>query len=149
MYRSILIVAGLLLASSASLASEMLQPDPDIAPERVVEIQLTALQNNDDPTPNAGIEQTWAFAHPRNKSITGPLERFTSMIKAPPYRMLVGHASHSVRRIAVNDDIAMFSVKVTPASGDPVVYQWKLEKTDSGSWLTIGVSPPVDPGDTI
>ena len=149
MFRSNLIIVGMVLASSASLAAEMLQPAPDIAPERVVEIQLTALQNNDDPTPNAGIEQAWAFAHPRNKSVTGPLERFTSMIKAPPYGMLVGHESHSVRKIAVNDDTAMFSVNVTPASGAPVVYQWKLERSDSGSWMTIGVSPPMDRGDSI
>ena len=149
MYRLFLIVACLVSASSASLAAEMQQPAPDIAPERVVKIQLTALQNNDEPTSNAGIEQTWVFAHPKNKSFTGPLERFTAMIKAPPYRMLVGHESHSVRRIAVTDDTAMFAVEVTPASGDPVVYQWKLEKTGSGSWMTIGVSPPADRGDTI
>ena len=149
MYRLTLIVAGLVLASSVSVAAQRPQPAPDIAPKRVVEIQLTALQNNDEPTPNAGIEQAWLFAHPMNKRVTGPLDRFISMIKAPPYQMLVGHESHSVQRIAVTDDTAMFTVKVTPASGDPVSYQWKLKKTGSGSWMTISVSPPVDPGDTI
>ena len=147
MYRLTFIVAAPVLASSVS--AQMLQPAPDIAPKHVVEIQLKALQNNDEPTPNAGIEQTWVFAHPMNKSVTGTLGRFISMIKAPPYQMLLGHESHSVRRIAVTDDTAMFAVKVTPASADPVSYRWKLKKTDSGSWMTISVSPPMDREDTI
>ena len=147
MYRLTFIITALVLASSVS--AEMLKPEPDIAPKRVVEIQLEALQNNDEPKPNAGIEQAWLFAHPMNKSATGPLKRFTSMIKSPSYQMLVGHESHSVRRIAVTDDTATFAVKVTPASADPVSYQWKLKKTDSGLWMTISVSPPMDRGDTI
>jgi len=149
MRRFSVLAAAALLTATAPQAAEMLEPDPGIPPQRVVEIQLTALQNNDDPTPNAGIEQTWAFAHPRNKMATGPLERFSAMIKGPPYRMLVGHESHDVRRIAVTESTAMFAVKVTPDSGDPVYYQWKLEKTASGSWMTVGVSPPVERGDTI
>ena len=53
-------------------AAELVVPDPSIAPEEVVAIQMKALQFNDNPTPDFGIEQTWNFAHPRNRAMTGP-----------------------------------------------------------------------------
>ena len=31
---------------------------------------------NNYPNKDAGIKQTWEFAHPNNQRITGPLERF-------------------------------------------------------------------------
>ena len=30
---------------------------------------------NNDPYLNAGIEQTWEFAHPSNRAYTGPLQK--------------------------------------------------------------------------
>jgi len=124
-------------------------PTPSLPPDRVVEIQLQALQNNDEPREDAGIEQTWAFAHPANRAVTGPLERFAAMVRNPAYRMLVNHREHATTRVAVTADRAMFAVKVVPVSGDPVFYQWQLAKAPSGAWMTIAVSPPVERGDTI
>jgi hypothetical protein len=73
------IILPALFFSVSSLAEEIITPDANLAPERVVQIQLEALQRND----SQGIAQTWAFAHPVNKKVTGPLERFESMIKSP------------------------------------------------------------------
>ena len=39
----------------------------------VLKIQLEALKNNNIPSTDFGIEQTWLFAHPNNKVATGPL----------------------------------------------------------------------------
>ena len=38
--------------------------------DSVLVIQLNSLQNNDYPYRDAGIEQTWEFAHPNNKIMT-------------------------------------------------------------------------------
>ena len=153
MSRLCLIAAALALGVAPAAAGGRATPDPSLAPRQVVEIQLNALQHNDDPHKDAGIERTWAFAHPYNKRITGPLGNFEAMIKGPQYRMLVDHRTHAVQRIAVTDDFALFAVTVVPAKGPVVSYQWKLEKVRSGpfsgDWMTLAVSPPIRLGDSI
>ena len=47
---------------SPVLANEIILPNRDLSPREVIEIQLTALQTNNAEKPNAGIQQTWAFA---------------------------------------------------------------------------------------
>lgn len=153
MSRLSLIFSVFLLPGSAATAGDRPVPGPDLAPERVVEIQLDALQHNDEPHEDAGIRQTWAFAHPANKAMTGPLERFTAMIKSPAYRMLVNHREHAIKRVAATADLVLLAVAVTPASGPIVFYQWQLGKVRSGelegAWMTIAVSPPIRREDAI
>lgn len=145
-------ILPLLLALPAG-AAELLQPDPDLSPRRVVEIQLDALQHNDEPRPGFGIAQTWAFAHPDNRSQTGPLERFARMIESPPYRLLLGHRRHAVEPVTVGDRRAVFTVTVVAASGPVVAYRWILERVPggehAGAWMTVAVTPPVERGQAI
>ena len=79
-----------------SVRVDLVKPDPSIAPVEVVAIQLKALQFNDNPEPDFGIAQTWAFAHPRNRAATGPLPRFASMIKGPSYAKMLNHSRHEI-----------------------------------------------------
>ena len=44
-----------------------------------------------------GIEQTWLFAHPQNKIITGPLDRFKLMLYDVHYKILLNHKSHQIK----------------------------------------------------
>ena len=62
---------------TTSVFAEIIKPKPDIKPEEVISIQLSSLMKNDDPYKNAGIEQTWEFAHPSNRAYTGPIQKFT------------------------------------------------------------------------
>ena len=49
-----------IIISTANISySELLKPQADLRPEEVISIQLAALQNNNNPYKNAGIEQTW------------------------------------------------------------------------------------------
>ena len=57
-------------------------------------IQLNSLKNNNTPYKDAGIEQTWEFAHPINKASTGPLERFKQMIYSDSYKILINHENN-------------------------------------------------------
>ena len=59
--------------------AELLKPSPLLKPNQVISIQLSALNNNDAPYKNFGIQQTWEFAHPKNRKFTGPLKNFTKM----------------------------------------------------------------------
>ena len=153
MTKSSTFLAICLLSGAAFAEKEIVEPNPALAPEEVVSIQLEALQHNDEPSEDAGIERTWAFAHPDNKRVTGPLDRFKAMIKSPGYRMLLDHRAHRISRVAVSGDKARFTVTVTPASGPVVFYHWRLRKVETGpnqgAWMTIAVSPPLEKGNTI
>ena len=61
---------------STSLLAEIKKPSPDIKPEDVIKIQLSSLMKNNEPYLNAGIEQTWEFAHP---SIEHSLDPFKDL----------------------------------------------------------------------
>ena len=61
-------------------ADNLVKPDPLIGPAEVVAIQMTSLKHNDLDEPDFGIRQTWAFAHPQNRRLTGPLPRFAMML---------------------------------------------------------------------
>jgi len=148
-----LILSLLVLAAMPATAADLLAPDPGLSPERVVEIQLQSLQRNDVPTPDAGIAQTWAFAHPDNRRVTGPLERFAAMIKGPYYRLLLGHREHAIRTVVQTEDRAVFAVTVVTPDGQRAAYEWELSKVRSGpfagSWMTVSVSPPPQPRNAI
>ena len=59
---------------SLNINAEMIKPDPKISAKDVISIQLKALQINNSPFEDAGIEQTWEFAHPNNRIYTGPIK---------------------------------------------------------------------------
>jgi hypothetical protein len=144
--RSSLGALALVLMAAASWAADLLRPDPALSPAEVVSIQLSALQTNDTPEADAGIAQTWAFAHPDNKRVTGPLLRFAQMLKGPLYRILLGHRSHEIKEVSGTDDQVVFAVTVTSQTGEVVGYRWNVAKVaggeNAGAWVTISVSPP-------
>jgi hypothetical protein len=150
--RSAALVMALLLMAAPARAADLLVPDPALSPTEVVEIQLSALQANDTAT-DAGIAQTFAFAHPDNKRMTGPLARFAQMIKGPQYRMLLNHRAHEIKEVSRTDNEVVFAVTVTSARGEVVGYRWSVAKVASGeaagAWMTVSVSPPVAVGQAI
>ncbi len=151
--RSSLVAVALLVVVAPSWAAGLLKPDPALSPAEVVAIQLNALQTNDTPETDAGIAQTWAFAHPDNKRVTGPLERFAQMIKGPLYQILLGHRSHEIREVLATDDQVDFAVTVTSPTGEVVGYRWSVAKVaggeNAGAWMTTAVSPPLPIGEAI
>lgn len=139
-----------LCAMLPAMAVAQLAPAPGLSAARVVEIQVMALQRNDTPSVDAGIVQTWAFAHPKNKSATGPIEHFQLMIKGPNYSPLLNHHDHKIESLAEEKDRAAFAVTIFPADGPVLVYQWVLERLqngpNAGAWMTTIVSPPASVG---
>jgi hypothetical protein len=145
-------MAALAISAGGAGAQEVLQPDPAFSPKKVVSIQLKALQRNDTPEADAGIRQTWAFAHPDNRRVTGPYPRFQRMIKMPSYEILLGHQKHLIEKVEQTDEVARFAVTVTAGSGKVYGYQWEVRKIqdgeNAGAWATTAVSPPMDAGDS-
>ena len=141
------------ILTSSSLA-EILKPSSQIKPSEVVKIQLTGLQKNDQEFKDSGIEQTWNFAHPNNKKVTGPLPNFKRMIKGASYQMMLNHLSHTITELGSSDKWAQFEVILLDKNKIYHKFNWQVEKyTLDGvlkdCWLTTMVSNPIPLGSSI
>ena len=144
------IILILLIFTSISKA-DLLKPNKDILPSEVVKIQLIGLQNNDSDFKDGGIEQTWNFAHPNNKRVTGPLSNFKMMIKSDSYGMMINHLSHTITELGSSDKWAQFEVIILDKDKIYHKFNWQVEKyTLDGilkdCWLTTMVSSPIPLG---
>ncbi len=135
-----------LCVSTTANTAELVYPNPDIAPAEVIAIQLNGLQHNDSPETDAGIRQTWAFAHPRNRAMTGPLKRFTTMLKGPGYDVMLNHASHEIVPANSGEGWRRFDVFMETENGEVMQFAWIVEKVTDGRykncWMTVAVSAP-------
>ena len=142
------------LISSTLSKAELLEPRSDIKPSEVIRIQLVGLQTNDREFKDSGIEQTWNFAHPNNKKVTGPLDNFKRMIKGDAYQMMINHLSHTITQLGSGDKWAQFEVIILDKEKIYHKFNWQVEKyTIEGPlkdcWLTTMVSKPVPLGSSI
>ena len=146
-----LIIFSILLSTSTA---EILKPSSKIKPSEVVKIQLNGLQKNDLDFIDSGIKQTWNFAHPNNKKVTGPLPNFKRMIKGDAYQMMLNHLSHTITELGSSDKWAQFEVIILDKNKIYHKFNWQVEKyTLDGvlkdCWLTTMVSNPIPLGSSI
>ena len=122
-----------------------LSPRPELSPQEVVQYQITALQHNDVPTSDAGIERAFRFASPANKQVTGPLEKFVQILKSPAYSPMLNNLSASVVGSEIKDEQAKIAVQVVAADGRQVTYVFVLSREKEGEfnhcWMTDAVAP--------
>ena len=144
----------ILLVTASIAKADLLKPNKDILPSEVVKIQLTGLQNNDTYFKDGGIEQTWNFAHPNNKRVTGPLDNFKRMIKSDSYQMMINHLSHTITEVGSSDKWAQFEVIILDKNKIYHKFNWQVEKytvdgTLKDCWMTTMVSSPIPLGSSI
>ena len=143
----VLIILFAIFTSDITLA-ELLKPNPSLKPIEVVSIQLNALKDNNNPYLNAGVAQTWEFAHPSNRKYTGPLESFIKMMYTPSYILMLDHTDHNIISVSERDFIIHFFVEITDKEGNKFGFTWTLEKVIAESkfkdcWMTTAVSQPL------
>ncbi len=119
------------------------EPDPSLSPQDVVSIQIEALQNNDTPYQNRGIEVTFNFASPANKRMTGPLERFKVMVRNPSYGPMINHRSAKFENLVIEGEFARIDVILNSKEGEYLGYRFILSRQHGnqyeGSWMTDAV----------
>ena len=131
-----------------TVLADLVKPKPDIKPDEVIIIQLEALMENNSPYKDAGISQTWEFAHPQNRQYTGPLSNFTLMMKSDSYSLMLNHIDHNILFVSKDNKTANYFVELTDKTGDKFGFTWTLEKVLTGvifkdCWMTTGVSQPL------
>ena len=136
---------------TTSVYAELTEPNKRLEPYDVVKIQLEALKNNNKD--DNGIKQTWLFAHPDNKKMTGPYDRFRIMLYDVHYRILLNHFSHKIDLIMNTDNKFVYGVKVLSEEKKQFYYLWHVERGNDENckncWFTSGVSMPTDQGNSI
>ena len=110
------------------------EPEPGLAPDEVVRIIMTALQHNNDPCMDCGIETAFNFASPSNRAVTGPLPRFVEMVRNPIYDPLIHAVRFEQDTIQIDGDEARQDVRVYDADGNRAVYVFILSKQPGPAW---------------
>ena len=115
-------------------------PGPTDDPESVVDVQVSALAENDTPVENAGIKTAYNFASPANRRMTGPLDRFVEMVNGPQYAPMIDHEEAVTGPVERTGSRAQQRVTLTGSAGRTVTYQFGVSKQPSGEfagcWLT-------------
>ena len=147
-----LIVFFFLFTSISS--ADLIKPNSNLKPFDVLMIQLNSLKDNNKPYKDAGIEQTWEFAHPNNKKITGPLDKFKEMIYGENYKILISHENTEITVLKEKEDISVFKVIVLTKNKEKYYYIWQVEKVLlegelKNCWMTTSVSNPKYIGEVI
>jgi len=134
--------------------ADLIKPEPALKPLDVLLIQLNSLKNNNTPYKDAGIEQTWEFAHPNNKIMTGPLDKFKQMIYSKAYEILISHENREITILRETENISIYKVIVLSKDKKKYYYIWQVEKVLldgnlKNCWMTTNVSNPKYLGEVI
>ena len=119
-------------------------PSTEHTPEEVVRIVVGALRVNESVEDDEGIATVFRFASPGNQASTGPLARFTTMIKRG-FADMLGHVGSRYDEMRVVEDKALQAVWLTTPSGSEVGYAFQLGRQSGGEfdgmWMTEAVLP--------
>ncbi len=139
----------LYLLAVGTVSAETLKPSTDYRPQDVVSIIVEALRTNSPSTGDEGIATVFNFASPANRNQTGPLPRFTNMLKTG-YGDMLNHLANRSDPMQVDGNVAMQAVWLTTTAGTETGYVFRLRKQPdgefSGMWMTDAVYP-VGPGE--
>ena len=147
------LILSFFLLTNTSVA-DLIKPNSNLKPFDVLMIQLNSLKNNNNPYKDAGIEQTWEFAHPNNKAATGPLKRFKEMIYSDSYKILISHENNKITILKEESNKFVYKVYVLSKDKKKYYYIWQIEKVEregilKNCWMTSAVSEPIYLGEVI
>ena len=92
--------------------ADLIKPNSNLKPFDVLMIQLNSLKNNNSPYKDAGIEQTWEFAHTSNRKFTGPLSNFIKMMYSKSYSIILNHKHHKIIPVKNQIHVSYFFIEL-------------------------------------
>lgn len=134
---------------SVLLAQTTLEPNPNLTPDAVVKIVVTALRSYNAPIPNAGIYTTYQFASPANRAVTGPYGHFLGAVKNTDFAPLLKDDPSEFGPVLINNNDAEQTVTVHMPQGRDVGFTFNLSRQQSGvhrgCWMVDGVGRSLHP----
>ena len=118
-----------------------MEPVPELSPEEVVEIQLTALKTNDQR--DNGIELAYRFTSTRNQRLAGNVTRFAEIIRRESYSPMFNHVEYDLGPVETKNEVAIVAVNMVLPDGNITGYVFVLKQQEGGEydecWMTEGV----------
>ena len=142
------VFGAMVIACAGGVLDEMkdLAPEPGLSFAEVVEIQLTALANDNEN--NEGIALAYRFAAPSNKRAVGPLERFVALFDNELYSPMLDPLETEFLDSVQRRGTAYQGVRIRNAAGRDFYYVFILERQKIGDikdcWMTAGVRTFMD-----
>ena len=119
-------------------------PPADLAPEGVVALVLAALQRNDLPHPDAGIETLYAFSAARLRAQVGDLPTFKRVLHNELYAPLLEHTQARAEPLERRGRAARQTVVVEAKDGAAAPYLFSLVEQPQADapplWLLSGLA---------
>ena len=111
-------------------------------------IEIMESYRNFSSEPDQATELIWNNAHKDNKEVTGPIERFKSMLISDPYNSIIDLTDYSYEVIQKDDETVHYEVKILNSKNEYFIVTWVFIYDECGDgeglcWQTIGVSPPI------
>jgi hypothetical protein len=133
-------------AAASDPLSDDLVPDPSLTPEQVVRAQLEALKHNGDG--QRGVAVAFRFAAPKNREMTGPVERFGQMLRVGQYALMFNYHDAVFDSVDIRGDKARLRV-VLIGTNETFRYDFYLGRQSAAPyencWMTEMVNAiPVD-----
>lgn len=124
----------------AALVEMLPPPSPDLHPDQVLRIQLSALKANDVPTTNHGIEVAHRFCTAESRAILGTPSQFAQLFRDPMYSPLLNFKSVTFEPTYLKSDRASVRFTVSCAKGCEANYiahlVVEISGPDVGCWMT-------------
>ena len=136
-FASVLGFVGLHLKSK-----DLILPSTKLTGYQVLVLQLQSLKNNAKLGNDRGIEQVFIFAHPENKTITGPIKNFKKMIKSDPYSIFLDHNESKIEIVHKDEFHEVYLVRVIK-NNISKTFLWTLityiDDNKNSFWFTVNV----------
>lgn len=123
----------------------VLEPDCDLPPQTVVEVQVSSLRKN-DPLHNHGIRTVWNYMTAESRENMGDYDSLVDILRTAPFQPLFTHGDARYGNVTVEGEYARQNVTVV-TNGSTSTYVFELRQGNlsppdaTGCWLLDDVTP--------
>jgi hypothetical protein len=114
----------------------------------VVLTEILESYKNFSESPQKAIDTIWDNAHPSNREITGPKDRFERMLLSEPYSSILDLKEYSFIKTIETEESQHYEIKILAKNNSYFEVTWVfqldlcLSDSENKCWLTVAVTAP-------
>jgi hypothetical protein len=114
----------------------------------VVLTEILESYKNFSESPQKAIDTIWDNAHPSNREITGPKDRFERMLLSEPYSSILDLKEYSFTKTIETEESQHYEIKILAKNNSYFEVTWVfqldlcLSDSENKCWLTVAVTAP-------
>ena len=136
----------ILLCCSSNFSNENTQIS--VIEADVVLTEILESYKNFSESPQNAVDTIWDNAHPSNREITGPKDRFERMLLSEPYNSILDLKEYSFTKTVETEDSEHYEIKILAKNNSYFEETWVfqldvcLDDSENKCWLTVAVTAP-------